>query len=100
MRLVCLVIGLLIANLSLAQGCIIGSQPSQPRYVCFDGRTLEPSPTGLVWNAKRGCFISSYPCCTYNATHYAYYPNPKNIGASYARCRHDYPFRLGEMQTH
>jgi hypothetical protein len=53
----------------------------------------------MIWNAKRGCFISSVPCCNYNATHYAYYANPAKIGASYARCRHSYPFRLGEMQT-
>ena len=84
-----------------AQGCIIGGQPSHPRYVCFDGRSLEASPTGLVWNAKRGCFLSSTPCCSYNAVHYAHYPNnPDKIGAAYSRCRHDYPFELGQMQTH
>lgn len=83
-----------------AQGCIVGGQPSQPRYVCVDGRTLEASDTGLIWNAKRGCFISSVPCCQYQATHYAFYANPARIGEAYARCRHDYPFQLGEMQTH
>ncbi|RYV66473.1 hypothetical protein D7251_08930, partial [Legionella pneumophila] len=81
-------------------GCIVGGQASQPRYVCFDGRTLDLTETGLVWNAKRGCFISSVPCCNYNATHYAYHPNPAKIGGAYARCRHDYPFTLGQMQTH
>lgn len=91
---------MLIINFTHAQGCIEGGKPDQPRYVCFDGRTLEPTETGLVWNAKRGCFVSSLPCCAYNATHYAFYPTPEKIGAAYARCRHDYPFRLGEMQTH
>lgn len=91
---------LLVVNFAYGQGCIVGNTPSQPRYVCFDGRTLELSPRGYVWNAKRGCFVSSVPCCAYNATHYAFYANPAKIGASYARCRHSYPFRLGEMQTH
>lgn len=100
MRLFTLLFGVLITSTGFTQGCVFGSLPSQPRYVCFDGRTLDASPTGYVWNAKRGCFISSYPCCAYNANHYSYYPNPKNIGDSYARCRRAYPFRLGEMQTH
>lgn len=100
MHALSLVLGITLTGLVCAQGCIIGSQPSQPRYVCFDGRTLQRSDFGLIWNAKRGCFVSSVPCCAYNATHYSYYPNPAQIGASYARCRHSYPFRLGEMQTH
>lgn len=100
MRIIILSGLMLIMNFAHAQGCIEGGKPDQPRYVCFDGRTLEPSETGLVWNAKRGCFVSSLPCCAYNATHYAFYPTPEKIGAAYARCRHDYPFRLGEMQTH
>ncbi|WP_058492795.1 hypothetical protein [Legionella worsleiensis] len=100
MRIIIMLTGLILANLTHAQGCIQGGKPSQPRYVCFDGRTLEASDTGLVWNVKRGCFISSVPCCSYNATHYAFYPNPAKIGAAYARCRHDYPFQLGQMQTH
>lgn len=100
MRIRITLIGLLITNLIYAQGCILGGHPSQPHYVCFDGRTLALSEVGYVWNAKRGCFVSSVPCCAYNATHYSYYANPNQIGASYARCRHDYPFHLGEMQTH
>ncbi|WP_298625733.1 hypothetical protein [uncultured Legionella sp.] len=92
--------GMILANFAYAQGCIQGEKPSQPRYVCFDGRTLEPTETGFVWNAKRGCFISSVPCCNYNAIHYAFYPNPAKIGEAFARCRHDYPFQLGQMQTH
>lgn len=99
MRVLGLILGVILSSLTFAQGCIVGDRASQPRYVCFDGRTLECTPIGMIWNAKRGCFISSVPCCNYNATHYAYYANPAKIGASYARCRHDYPFRLGEMQT-
>ena len=68
--------GMILAQVAHTQGCIQGGQPSQPRYVCFDGRTLEATETGFVWNAKRGCFISSVPCCAYNALHYAFYPNP------------------------
>lgn len=83
-----------------SQGCIEGGHASQPHYVCFDGRTIEKSDVGLVWNAKRGCFISSVPCCKYNATHYAYYANPGLVGVAYNRCRHDYPFRLGDVQIH
>ena len=101
MRIKIILLALIITNWVHAdQGCIRGGHPSQPRYVCFDGRTLALSDVGLVWNAKRGCFISSEPCCAYNATHYSYYANPSQIGASYARCRHDYPFTLGQMQTH
>lgn len=91
---------MLATNLYAQQGCVIGSQPSNPRYVCFDGRTLAASASGLVWNSKRGCFVSAVPCCNYNATHYAFDANSSKIGSAYARCRHDYPFRLGEMQTH
>lgn len=100
MRTKIILIGIFLINSVHAQGCIQGDRPSQPRYVCFDGRSLEATETGFVWNAKRGCFISSVPCCAYNATHYAYYPNPAKIGYAYARCRHDYPFQLGQMQTH
>ena len=68
-----ILLGLLVmANFVHAQGCIVGNTPSQPRYICYDGRTLELTPRGYVWNAKRGCFISSIPCCEYNATHYAF----------------------------
>ena len=83
-----------------AQGCIIGSKPSRPRYVCFDGRTLHPSRTGFVWEAKRGCFMSKVPCCAYDATHFSYYENPQSVYHSFKRCRYKYPFHLGEMQTH
>ncbi len=94
-------ITLMLASTAYSQGCIVGGRASQPSYVCFDGRTIEFSETGLVWNAKRGCFVSSVPCCNYEATHYAFYPpNSPKIGSALARCRHDYPFRLGEMQTH
>lgn len=92
---------LTLTHFAYAQGCVIGEIPSQPRYVCFDGRTLQLAEDGHYrWNAKRGCFVSAVPCCAYKATHYAFYPNPTKIGAAYARCRHDYPFHLGEMQTH
>lgn len=89
-----------LSNVLHAQGCIDGQHPSQPRYICFDGRTIEKTDAGFIWNAKRGCFLSSVPCCKYEATHYAFYVNPAKIGAAYARCRHDYPFRLGDMQVH
>ena len=100
MRLLIILIGLFIHVSLQAQGCIIGGLPSQPSYVCFDGRTLEKTPTGLIWNAKRGCFLSSIPCCDYNATHYAFQPDPRRLGVAYERCRHDYPFMLGDNQTH
>lgn len=100
MRIIIILFSSFLSVTLYAQGCIRGDRPSQPHYVCFDGRTLDPTVSGFVWNAKRGCFISSVPCCAYNATHYAYYANSLKIGSAYARCRHDYPFRLGEMQTH
>lgn len=100
MRIKIILVGLLLSQWVFAQGCIQGGHYSQPHYICFDGRTLEPTESGLVWNAKRGCFVSSIPCCNYNATHYAFYPNSTKIGEAYARCRHDYPFMLGQMQTH
>lgn len=100
MKSLIMILALLLVNSMYAQGCIIGGQPSQPHYVCFDGRSIELSATGFVWNAKRGCFLSSVPCCAYEATHYAFYPNTARIGEALARCRHDYPFHLGEMQTH
>lgn len=100
MKIIIILTALILNNILYAQGCIQGDRPSIPRYVCFDGRTLDPTETGFVWNEKRGCFISSVPCCAYNATHYAYYPNQSQIGSAYARCRHDYPFMLGQMQTH
>jgi hypothetical protein len=89
---------LLIPITSFAQGCINGKFPSTPHYVCFDGRTIDKDNGGMVWNAKPGCFLSSVPCCKYDATHYAYYANPTKIGPSLARCKHDYPFRLGSLR--
>ncbi|MFV0822011.1 hypothetical protein [Legionella micdadei] len=89
-----------LPGLLFAQGCIIGNKPDRPRYVCFDGRTLATSQSGFVWNAKRGCFMSSIPCCAYNATHYSYSENPQYVYHSFKRCRYQYPFQLGEMQTH
>lgn len=100
MRIIIILFSVLLSGIINAQGCIDGNHPSQPRYICFDGRTIEKTDAGFVWNAKRGCFLSSVPCCKYNATHYAFYKNPAKIGEAYARCRHDYPFRLGYMQVH
>ncbi len=91
---------LLFPSFLYAQGCIIGNKPDRPRYVCFDGRTLSTSSTGFVWNAKRGCFMSSIPCCAYDATHYSYSEDPQYVYHSFKRCRYQYPFHLGEMQTH
>lgn len=98
MKIIIMIMSLMLASLTHAQGCIVGNHPSQPHYICFDGRTIEKTDTGLVWNAKRGCFLSAIPCCKYQATHYAFYDNSSKIGEAYARCRHDYPFRLGNMQ--
>ena len=100
MKKIILITSVLLANLLHAQGCIIGNHASQPHYICFDGRTVEKTAGGLVWNAKRGCFLSTVPCCEYEATHYAFYNNSGQIGPAFARCRHDYPFRLGDMQVH
>jgi hypothetical protein len=100
MKTIIIVTALFLSNTLGAQGCIDGRHPSQPRYICFDGRTVEKTDVGLVWNAKRGCFLSSLPCCNYDAIHYAFYENSAKIGEAYARCRHDYPFRLGTMQAH
>ena len=100
MKKIIIMTAVLFSNLIYAQGCIDGHHPSQPHYICFDGRTIEKTDAGLIWNAKRGCFLSSVPCCKYDATHYAFYENSTKIGEAYARCRHDYPFRLGYMQTH
>lgn len=90
----------LMPALAQAQGCIIGKKSDRPRYVCFDGRTLGPTPAGFVWQAKRGCFMSKVPCCAYGATHYAFSVNPQFVYKSFKRCRYGYPFHLGEMQTH
>jgi hypothetical protein len=95
MKIIITIISLLLSHFLYAQGCIQGDKPSQAHYVCFDGRTMEETSVGWVWNAKRGCFLSTMPCCKYDATHYAYYANPAKIGGAYARCRHDYPFTLG-----
>lgn len=100
MRTIIIMLTAVLSNVLHAQGCIDGQHPSQPRYICFDGRTIEKTDAGFIWNAKRGCFLSSVPCCKYEATHYAFYVNPAKIGEAYARCRHDYPFRLGDMQVH
>lgn len=94
-----LFIFLLSAQL-FAQGCIVGNRPSTARYVCIDGRSLSCNDNGIVWNAKRGCFLSSKPCCAYQADHYGYYAQPAQLYAAYEQCRVDYPFHLGEMQTH
>ncbi len=100
MKIIIIICALFITPILHAQGCIYGDRPSEPHYICFDGRSVEKSALGLIWHAKRGCFLSSVPCCNYEATHYAYYSNPSKIGKAYARCRHDYPFRLGYMQMH
>ena len=98
-KYLCLLICLL-PGLIFAQGCIIGKRYERPRYVCFDGRTISPSGIGYIWNAKRGCFMSRVPCCAYDATHYSYSENPQYVYHSFKRCRYQYPFHLGEMQTH
>lgn len=100
MRIIIMMVSVVLSSTLQAIGCIDGHFPSQPRYVCFDGRTVEKTDTGLIWNAKRGCFLSSVPCCKYDANHYGFYENSAKLGTAYARCRHDYPFRLGYMQTH
>ena len=76
------------------------SAPDTPHYVCFDGRRLECSPTGFIWHARRGCFLSRKPCEEYDAHIYGYYPTNKKLIYAYNRCRENYPYRLGEMQTH
>ncbi|KTD08574.1 hypothetical protein [Legionella jamestowniensis] len=83
-----------------AQGCIVGGKPDRPRYVCMDGRSLSQTSSGLLWHAKRGCFMSKIPCCAYDATHYAYSANPSYVYYSYKKCREGYPYHWGEMQTH
>lgn len=89
-----------LPGLLFAQGCIIGDKTERPRYVCFDGRTLSPSGTGFTWHAKRGCFMSRLPCCAYDATHYSFSNDPQYVYHSFKRCRYQYPFLLGQMQTH
>lgn len=96
---VCFVLVLLPTTL-FAQGCITGKVSEKPSYVCVDGRSLSQTGGGLVWQAKRGCFMSRIPCCNYDATHYSYSANPGYVFSSYNRCRQGYPFHLGEMQTH
>lgn len=90
----------LLPTFLYAQGCLVGNQPKRQQYVCFDGRSLGPSAVGYVWQAKRGCFLSKVPCCAYEATHYTFSRDPGYLYKSYQRCRLDYPFHLGEMQTH
>ncbi|KTD16738.1 hypothetical protein [Legionella jordanis] len=91
---------LLMPPLICAQGCIIGGKPDTPRYVCVDGRSLCQSPSGLIWQAKRGCFMSKIPCCAYEATHYAFSSNPARVYYQYKKCKEGYAFHWGEMQTH
>ena len=90
----------LLPALLFAQGCIVGNQPSKAKYVCIDGRSATCTAQGIVWNAKRGCFLSAKPCCAYQADHYGFYAQPKQLYAAYEQCRVDYPFHLGEFQTH
>ena len=93
---------LLVSFTSLvhAQCCSSGKGFTSPRYVCFDGRLLNKTSTGNVWEAKRGCFLSRLPCCAYEASHYGFYPQPHQAQHAFAKCREGYPYRLGEMQTH
>lgn len=74
--------------------------PPRRRFVCFDGRVLTCTPTGFVWQAKRGCFLSRFPCKKYKANIYGVYPTGSRQIHAFQRCREGYPFHLGEMQTH
>lgn len=81
----------------------MGSRPPAPirgSYICFDGKLLHHYYTGYAWRAKRGCFVSRKPCKFYRAGFYGYYPEGRHLMQGFAQCREDYPFKLGEMQTH
>jgi|GEM_PF-3293289 len=92
---------LLIPQFVYALGCLATNQPSgPPHYVCIDGRMLSCLTEGAVWQARRGCFVSQQPCKFFQAEHYGYYPTQKNLIAAQMQCRLDYPYHLGEMQTH
>lgn len=70
------------------------------QYVCYDGRMLNMTSTGWLWKAKRGCFISKFPCCKYEALQYGVYRDRHSLDFAFEQCREGYPFHWGEMQTH
>lgn len=74
--------------------------PVSGSYICFDGKLLHHYYTGYAWRAKRGCFVSRKPCKLYRAGFYGYYPEGRHLMQGFAQCREDYPFKLGEMETH
>ncbi len=100
-RLAWMMVLSLIASSNLyARACIEGPARGHQRFICMDGRSLDADGGGLVWMARRGCFISPAPCCNYEATHYGVYTNNFTLKREFARCRSGYPYHLGEMQTH
>lgn len=64
MRIKIILCGLILTNLTYAQGCIVGGQASQPRYVCFDGRTLDLTETGLYGMPSEDVLSAQYPAVT------------------------------------
>lgn len=91
---------LLGCTIAYSQGCVQGIIPKNLQFVCYDGRSLTAEDGQLIWYARRGCFPSTIPCCAYHANHYGRYLNRTGLEEALARCRHNYPFHLGEMQTH
>lgn len=92
---------LVVSTQGITQHVVITTtKVHHPSYVCYDGRTLEATNEGYVWLAKRSCFITRTPCSAFQAGHYGIYNNTNTLRYGYARCRQNYPFRLGQMQTH
>ncbi|MFC3908139.1 hypothetical protein ACFORL_03475 [Legionella dresdenensis] len=91
----------LLPVLAFAGGCVTPEpKTGRPQYICIDGRMLTCQNEGVVWQYRRGCFPSVEPCKVYQAMQYGRYSNQKNLIDGQMQCRLDYPFMLGEMQTH
>lgn len=91
---------ILFCHIGVSQAGTFGGPAMVEKYICMDGRSLKREFGNYVWYARRGCFKSMVPCYTYQAEQYAYTSNPGNLAIALFRCRDNYPYRLGEMQTH
>jgi hypothetical protein len=99
MKRLMLMLMIVCCQIGYSQGCVVGEPSKVQKYVCYDGRTLKKEFGKFIWHARRGCFKSTVPCCSYQADHYAYSPNPGNLAIALFRYQENYPFHLGEMQT-
>ena len=93
-----LIMGLmLLMSMSSVARCIISDYDRNKRFVCYNGSRLDGDRYGVVWYASRRCFLSSSPCCFYEATHYGRYMTYASARRALARCNYDYPHRGGDF---